>query len=35
VAIALGVILLTGVVAGLMPAARAARITPVEALRHE
>ena len=35
VAIALGVILLTGVVGGLMPAVRAARITPVEALRHE
>jgi putative ABC transport system permease protein len=35
VAIALGVILLTGVVAGLMPAVRASRITPVEALRHE
>jgi len=35
VAIALGVILLTGIVAGLMPAVRASRITPVEALRHE
>ncbi len=35
VAIALGVILLTGVIAGLMPAVRASRITPVEALRHE
>jgi putative ABC transport system permease protein len=35
VAIALGVILLTGVMAGLMPAVRASRITPVEALRHE
>lgn len=35
VTIALGVILLTGIVAGLMPAVRASRITPVEALRHE
>ena len=35
VAIALGVILLTGIVAGLLPAVRASRITPVEALRHE
>jgi putative ABC transport system permease protein len=35
VAIALGVILLTGILAGLMPAVRASRITPVEALRHE
>jgi putative ABC transport system permease protein len=35
VAVALGVILLTGVLAGLMPAVRASRITPVEALRHE
>jgi putative ABC transport system permease protein len=35
VAIALGVILLTGIIAGLMPAVRASRITPVEALRHE
>lgn len=35
VAIALGVILVTGILAGLMPAVRASRITPVEALRHE
>jgi putative ABC transport system permease protein len=35
VVIALGVILLTGILAGLMPAVRASRITPVEALRHE
>jgi putative ABC transport system permease protein len=35
VMIALGVILLTGILAGLMPAVRASRITPVEALRHE
>ena len=35
VAIALGVILVTGIVAGLLPAVRASRITPVEALRHE
>jgi putative ABC transport system permease protein len=35
VAIALGVILMTGILAGLMPAVRASRITPVEALRHE
>jgi putative ABC transport system permease protein len=35
VTIALAVILLTGILAGLMPAVRASRITPVEALRHE
>ena len=35
VAIALGVILLTGILARLMAAVRASRITPVEALRHE
>jgi ABC-type antimicrobial peptide transport system permease subunit len=31
----LGVILFTGIAAGLMPAVRASRITPVDALRHE
>jgi putative ABC transport system permease protein len=35
VMIALGVIFLTGILAGLMPAVRASRVTPVEALRHE
>ena len=35
VLVALGVILLTGIAAGVTPAIRASRITPVEALRHE
>lgn len=35
VLVALAVILLTGVAAGVTPAIRASRITPVEALRHE
>jgi ABC-type antimicrobial peptide transport system permease subunit len=33
--VALGVILLTGIAAGVTPAVRASRITPVDALRHE
>jgi putative ABC transport system permease protein len=35
VLVALGVILLTGIAAGVTPAVRASRITPVDALRHE
>jgi putative ABC transport system permease protein len=35
VAVAVGVIVFTGVAAGITPAIRASRITPVEALRHE
>jgi putative ABC transport system permease protein len=33
--VSIAVILLTGIAAGLLPAIRASRITPVEALRHE
>lgn len=35
VVVALGVIILTGIAAGVTPAIRASRITPVDALRHE
>jgi putative ABC transport system permease protein len=35
VLVALGVIFITGIAAGLTPAIRASRITPVDALRHE